>query len=79
MFLSGWTLAGAKRWRLIPARANGQLAFGAYAWDEKTRAFMPHGLNVLTLRGAQIEEITAFLTPETFRNFDLPEAIPAHS
>jgi RNA polymerase sigma-70 factor (ECF subfamily) len=79
MFLSRWPLAGAKRWRLIPARANGQLAFGTYAWDQKTQTFTPHAVDVLTLRGAQIEEITAFLTPDAFRRFNLPDAIPANS
>jgi len=77
IFLSG-LLAGA-RWRLIPARANGQLAFGAYAWDDKTQAFMPRAVDVLTLRGAQIQEITAFLTPDAFRGFDLPAAVLPNS
>jgi RNA polymerase sigma-70 factor (ECF subfamily) len=75
VFLRGWPLGGAKRWRLIPARANGQLAFGGYIWEEEKRAFMPHEVNVLTLRGAQIEEITAFLTPEAFGRFGLPDVI----
>jgi RNA polymerase sigma-70 factor (ECF subfamily) len=75
VFLRGVPLAGAKRWRLIPARANGQLAFGKYIWDEERDAFMPHGVNVLTLRGAQIEEITAFLTPDAFRRFGLADAL----
>ena len=79
IFLGGGPLAGATRWRLIPVRANGQLAFFAYAWDDKTQAFMPHAVNVLTLRGAQIYEITAFLAPDAFRGFDLPAAIPANS
>jgi len=52
IFLGGGPLAGATRWRLIPIRANGQLAFFAYAWDDKTQAFMPHAVNVLILRGA---------------------------
>ena len=39
------------------------------------RNAMPHGINVLTLRGAQIEEITAFLTPDVFRRFRLPDAL----
>lgn len=34
-------------------------------------------VNVLTLRGTQIEEITAFLTPDAFRHFGLPETVPA--
>jgi RNA polymerase sigma-70 factor (ECF subfamily) len=75
IFLSG-LLASPTRWRLIPARANGQLAFGAYAWDDKTQTFMPRAFDVLTLRGAQILEITAFLTPDAFRGFDLPASLP---
>jgi RNA polymerase sigma-70 factor (ECF subfamily) len=76
-FLRGWPFSGAKRWRLVPARANAQLAFGGYTWDEETRKFIPHEVNVLTLRGAEIEEITAFLTPEAFARFGLPDLIPA--
>jgi RNA polymerase sigma-70 factor, ECF subfamily len=71
-FLSGGPLAGATRWHLIPARANGQLAFGLYAWDDQAQNFMPRAIDVLTLRGAQIQEITAFLTPDAFGNFNLP-------
>jgi hypothetical protein len=51
---------------LLPARANGQLAFGGYVWEEDKQTFIAHEINVLTLRGAQIEEITAFLTPDSF-------------
>ena len=76
IFLSSGPLAGATRWRLIPARANGQLAFGAYAWEDKTQTFTPRAVDVLTLRGAQIQEITAFLTPDAFRRFDLPGILP---
>ena len=72
----------AGRWRddalaPHPARANGQLAFGLYAWDDKTQTFTPRAIDVLTLRGAQIQEITAFLTPAAFPNFDLPAIVPA--
>jgi RNA polymerase sigma-70 factor, ECF subfamily len=76
-FLSGGPLAGATRWRLVPARANGQLAFGLYAWENKAQTFMPRAIDVLTLRGTQIQQITAFLTPDAFRNFDLPAILPA--
>jgi RNA polymerase sigma-70 factor (ECF subfamily) len=78
-FLSGGPLAGATRWRLIPARANGQLAFGAYAWDAQAQAFMPYAVNVLTLRGTQIQEITGFLTPDAFRGFDLLTVVLGNS
>ena len=33
---------------------------------------MPRAIDVLTLHGAQIQEITAFVTPDAFRGFDLP-------
>jgi RNA polymerase sigma-70 factor (TIGR02960 family) len=39
------------RWRFLPARANGQLAFGTYMWDDAAGAYVPGGLDVLTLRG----------------------------
>jgi hypothetical protein len=43
--------------------------------DEQSEEFMPYCLYVLTLRDDQIEEITAFVTPETFRRFGLPESV----
>ncbi|HXV94758.1 MAG TPA: RNA polymerase subunit sigma-70, partial [Pseudonocardia sp.] len=40
-----------RRWRFLAARANGQLAFGTYMWDETEAAYLPAGLDVLELRG----------------------------
>jgi hypothetical protein len=74
-FLERRPLSGKLGWRLIPARANGQLAFGKYLWNGESGTFIPHGVNVLTLHGARIDEITAFLTPEAFERFGLPEQI----
>ena len=71
-FLRGWPLAAGSRWRLLPVGANGQLAFGHYIWNEATGRHLPHGINVLTLRGTRISEITAFLTPDAFGRFGLP-------
>src|SRR6266498_2707423 len=76
-FLRGWALSEAKRWRLLPVSANAQLAFGGYTWDEETRTFTPHSVKLITLRGAEIEEITAFLSADTFARFGLPDRIPA--
>jgi hypothetical protein len=76
-FLSGGPLAGATRRRLVPTGANGQLAFGLDAWDDTTQTFTPRAIDVLTLRGAQIQEITAFLAPDAFPTFDLPTILPA--
>jgi RNA polymerase sigma-70 factor, ECF subfamily len=72
VFLAKWALR--ERWRFVPTRANGQLAFGTYSWDGKGR-YVASGLDVLTLRGAQVEGITAFVTPEVFRSFGLPDEL----
>jgi hypothetical protein len=58
-------------------RANGQPAFGRYFWDEREGRLLGHGITVLTLKGEQIEEITAFLRPESFVHFGLPRELSA--
>ena len=64
---------GAPRERVVPTRANGQLAFGHYRW--KDGRFAPHALIVLTLRDAEIAEFTVFLGTEPFARFALPEVL----
>jgi RNA polymerase sigma-70 factor (ECF subfamily) len=71
-FLAGWALADAAP-RLVEVRANGQLAFGDYRWDAEAAGLVPHALIVLTLRGARIAELTAFLEIEDYyERFGLP-------
>ncbi len=53
------------RWRLLPAQANGQLAFAAYGWEAEKAAYTPVSLDVLTLEGTAAAGITAFVTPYT--------------
>jgi RNA polymerase sigma-70 factor (ECF subfamily) len=65
IFLAGWPLSGAWRWRHIPAHANGQPALAFYVWDDEARTYLPFALNVLTLRGEQISDVTAFVTRST--------------
>jgi RNA polymerase sigma-70 factor (ECF subfamily) len=74
VFLAKWALR--ERWRFIPVRANGQLAFGTYSWNEEKQRYLSMGIDVLTLRGAQVEAITAFVTPEVVRGFGLPDELP---
>jgi hypothetical protein len=40
---------------------------------------MPHGVNVLAFRGGRIAAITAFLNPEDFGRFALPDELPPKS
>jgi hypothetical protein len=64
-----------KRWRLVPARANGQLAFGNYRWDEERATFEARSISVLTLAREGIAEITTFIGPELTALFGLPGPI----
>ena len=54
-------LSGRYRWRILPARANGQLALAYYSPDQDGQRFAPFALNVLAFRGRQIGNVTAFI------------------
>jgi len=62
------------RWRFLPTTANDQLAFGTYLWDDAAGAYVPGGLDVLTLLDGSVTEIVAFLTADLTR-FGLPARI----
>ena len=64
-FLTDYPLR--ERWRRIPTRANGQLAVGCYMWDGER--FPAAVLDVLTLRGDKVVDVTAFLAPWVFSRF----------
>src|SRR5262249_32187707 len=67
-FRPGWTV------RLIPARANGQPAFGFYARDPATGRYYTVGLMVLTLSGGQVSAMTRF-DASTLPRFGLPAVL----
>jgi RNA polymerase sigma-70 factor, ECF subfamily len=67
------------RWRHLPARANGQAAVGCYAWDPERELYAASVLDVLTLRGDRISEVTAFVDPGIFVSFGLPDTLPPTS
>jgi RNA polymerase sigma-70 factor (TIGR02960 family) len=56
-------------WRLVPMRASGQLAFACYQGPE----FRLGAMNVVTLRGREIAEMTGFLDPAVHRRFSIPD------
>jgi RNA polymerase sigma-70 factor, ECF subfamily len=70
-FLAAYPLRPGMRWRVVPTRANGQLAFGHYYRDGGD--FVGEGLAVLALRGSEIAELTVFRTSELLERFGLPE------
>jgi RNA polymerase sigma-70 factor (ECF subfamily) len=61
IFLATAPLNGEWRWRHVPVRASGQAAVASYVWDAGDRAYRPFALDVLSLRGEQIAEITSFI------------------
>jgi RNA polymerase sigma-70 factor (ECF subfamily) len=62
--------------RYVPTRANGQAANAAYRWNPETGQYHAEALEVLTLHGTQVKEMTAFITPQLFPHFCLPETLP---
>jgi RNA polymerase sigma-70 factor (ECF subfamily) len=69
-------MSGAWRWRSVLTRANGQPALAFYSWDEDAQAYLPFALNVMSFRGNQISDVTAFIVrsteatdPEVYQRF----------
>jgi RNA polymerase sigma-70 factor (ECF subfamily) len=74
-FLPRGPMRPGRRWRLIPTRANGQPAFGAY-WADDEGALRAEGIVVLDLdEQGDVSQITSFRSPELFANFGLPRAM----
>jgi RNA polymerase sigma-70 factor (ECF subfamily) len=51
-------------WRHVTTQANGQLAFGCYTFDPPRGRWVASTLDVLTLDGDRIAEVTCFVTAE---------------
>jgi RNA polymerase sigma-70 factor (ECF subfamily) len=65
------SLSGAWKWKTVLTRANAQPALAFYAWDEPDGAYLPFALNIITLRGDLISDVTAFIVRAT----DATEAV----
>ena len=71
-FLAAFPLSGSRRWRVVPARANGQLAFGFYLSDGRGRPYAAHAIELLSVDGGgQIAGVTTFHTSAAFARFGL--------
>ena len=80
-FAGPWTgdrfESGRRRVRLVRGRASGQVALGAYGWDEERGAYVPYALQVLALRGDRIADVTGFVTPAALPAVGLPAELAA--
>ena len=70
------SMSGDWRWKPVLTRANGQPALAFYAWEDEAQAYLPFALNVLSFRGSQISDVTAFIVrsieasdPEAYARF----------
>jgi hypothetical protein len=64
-----------RRYRLVPTRANGQPAFGAYLRDPASGLARIYGLLVITVEGDRVSAITRFENAVIAR-FGLPRTLP---
>jgi RNA polymerase sigma-70 factor (TIGR02960 family) len=73
-FLLGGPLQS--RWRFLPTSANGQIAFGTYMWDDDADAYVPGGLDVLTIQDRRVTDVVSFLSAD-LTDFGLPARLLA--
>jgi RNA polymerase sigma-70 factor (TIGR02960 family) len=74
-FMRTIAFRGARRYRLVPTRANGQPAYGCYLYDAHTPIARAHGLLVITLTGERISAVTRFLDNSLLAHFGLPRTL----
>ena len=60
-----------RRWRSVPAAANGQPAIVAYRGDPD-EGFVVHTLQVFTVQNAQITRTSVFQDPDVLAHFEAP-------
>jgi RNA polymerase sigma-70 factor (ECF subfamily) len=65
VFLARAPLNGRWHWRHLPAHASGQAAVGSYISEAQDGPFEAFALDVLTLRGDRIADITSFINRTT--------------
>jgi RNA polymerase sigma-70 factor (TIGR02960 family) len=75
-FLTTVAYRDARRYRLIPTRANGQPAFACYVVDAHSSVAHAHGIMVLTLTGDGISMLTRFIDNSVLPAFGFPRTLP---
>ncbi|MDX2075500.1 MAG: RNA polymerase subunit sigma-70 [bacterium] len=63
------------RWRLLPTRANRQIAFGLYRYSEADGVYMAYGIQLVTFEGHLIGDIITFRHPSLMAHFRLPTTL----
>jgi RNA polymerase sigma-70 factor (ECF subfamily) len=74
-----------QRWRHVVVKANFQLAIAGYIFDDDLGCYLSNGIDVITLKGDLISDVTGFLSADlrgferstVFPRFGLPLELPA--
>jgi RNA polymerase sigma-70 factor (ECF subfamily) len=66
------------RWRLLPTRANRQIAFGLYRKGD-LGGYDAYGIQVVTFEDSLITDIVTFRNPSLFPHFSLPLTLASSS
>ena len=64
-FMRSGPLSGEWRWNHVRTRMNGQPTVASYAWYEPDGCYRPFALDVFTINGDRIGEITSFIVRST--------------
>jgi RNA polymerase sigma-70 factor, ECF subfamily len=75
-FIAAQAIGQAGHWRMVPLRANGQLAAAAYH-QVNDGGYEPFAIVVLATTSTHITRITLFADTALFPHFDLPPRLPA--
>lgn len=77
-FIGAHIVNGAGQLRLVATAANGQPAVAAYRRGDDG-VYHAHAIHVLSVTAGIVTRIVAFLEPDLFRRFGLPDVYSAHS
>jgi RNA polymerase sigma-70 factor (ECF subfamily) len=74
-----WAWSSHRRgaFRMVPAGANGQIAFGTYVRHPGESEYHAHALQVLTFKRDLISRLTSFVGTQFFPKFGLPVVLPS--
>jgi RNA polymerase sigma-70 factor, ECF subfamily len=75
-FIATEAIGRAGDWRMLPLRANGQLAAAAYHRGDGG-AYHPFAVIVLATTSTHVTRISLFADPTLFPTFDAPPTLPA--
>ena len=59
----------------LPVSANGQVAVAYFHLDGETGRYVATAIDVITFDGELIADVTAFVRPDVFARFGLPEEL----